>query len=147
VSKSTPSVLALLGLVAIAGYQNRGRIGEMLADARQNSTDGSGFLAEIGQAFQASPLSTTLSDLVQRFKAVGQGHAADSWVSDRANMPLGTDALQAALGAETLADLAHKTGMSQGELLLRLNVALPEVVNRLTPDGRLPNDSEGSALI
>ena len=37
-SRSTPSLLALLGLVAVAGYQNRDRISEMLSDARQKST-------------------------------------------------------------------------------------------------------------
>ena len=61
-------------------------------------------------------------------------------------MPLGVDALEAALGNETLAELAHKTGLPRAELLLRLNVALPDVVNRFTPNGRLPTEGEGKAL-
>ena len=154
-SSSTPSLLALLGLVAVAGYQNRDRISEMLSDARQKSTVsgmasapmGGGFIAEIGQFFQGRSVSTALGDLVDRFKAAGQGAAADSWVSDKANMPLGVDALEAALGQETLAELARKTGLSQAEVLLRLNVALPDVVNRLTPNGRLPTEGEGQALV
>ena len=154
-SRSTPSLIALLGLVAVAGYQNRDRIGEMLSDARQKSTAfgtpqapaGSGFIAEIGQFFQGRSVSTALGDLVDRFKATGQGNAADSWVSDKANMPLGVDALEAALGQETLAELAQKTGLSQAEVLLRLNVALPDVVNRFTPNGRLPTEGEVQALV
>ena len=154
-SRSTPSLLALLGLVAVAGYQNRDRISEMLSDARQKSAtagldpapEGGGLVAEIGQFFQGRSVSTALGDLVDRFKAAGQGNAADSWVSDKANMPLGVDALEAALGRETLAELVRKTGLSRADLLLRLNVALPEVVNRLTPNGRLPTESDTRPLV
>lgn len=152
-SRSTPSLLALLGLVAVAGYQNRDRISEMLSDARQKSTAfgtglapaGGGFVAEIGQFFHGRSVYTALGDLVDRFKAAGHGDAADSWVSDKANMPLGVDGLEAALGQETLAELAQKTGLSQAELLLRLSAALPEVVNRFTPNGRLPTEDEEQA--
>ena len=152
-SRSTPSLLALLGLVAVAGYQNRDRISDMLSDARQRSPAsgpspdpaGGSFVAEIGQFFQGRSVSTALGDLVDRFTAAGQGEAADSWVSDKANMPLGVDALEAALGQATLVELSQKTGLSQAEVLLRLNVALPDVVNRFTPDGRLPTEGEVQA--
>jgi len=159
-NKSTPSLLALLGLVAFAGYQNRTRIGEMLNDARQSThpsgndtgigADRGGFLAEFGQTLQSrfagSGLSTALGDLVARFRAAGQGATADSWVSNEANHPVNVAELESALGTETLADLANKTGLSKQELLLRLNTALPEVVDRMTPNGRLPNDDEAQAL-
>jgi uncharacterized protein YidB (DUF937 family) len=119
-SKSTPFLLALLGLVAVAGYQHRDRISEMPSDARQKSTasgtplapSSGGFIAEIGQFFQGRSVASALGDLVVRFKAAGQGHAADSWASDQANMPLGVDSLEAALGKEALAELAQKTGLS-----------------------------------
>lgn len=154
-SRSTPSLLALLGLVAVAGYQNRGRISEMLNDAHQKmaspgTPSGGGFLSEIGQFFQSNPtgksVSTALGDLVSRFQATGHGATAQSWVSDQTNKPVSVDELKAALGTETLVELAQKTGLSQEELLLRLNVALPEVVNRFTPNGRLPVDAESNAI-
>lgn len=156
-SKSTPSLLALLGLVAFAGYQNRDRISDMLTDARQSTRDDGttpqrgNFLADIGQTLQSglasSGLSTALGDLVARFKASGRGAAAESWVSTETNRPVNVDELEAALGPETLDELSDKTGLSRAELLLRLNVALPEVVNRLTPMGRLPNDDEAQTLV
>ena len=160
-NKTTPSLLALLGLVAFAGYQNRTRIGEMLDDARLSThpagidqgtgADRGGFLAEIGQTLQSSfagsGLSTALGDLVARFRAAGQGAAADSWVSAGANQPVNVDELESAIGPETLTDLVDKTGLSQKELLLRLNAALPEVVDRLTPNGRLPHDDDAQTLI
>ncbi len=158
-SKSTPSLLALLGLVAVAGYQNRGRISEMLADARQGSPgsrpDGQqtdeaqgrdSFLSEIGRLFGAGTsegtLSAGLSDLVNRFKEAGRAAPADSWVSAKANMPMDVHELESAIGDTTLDELSQKTGLSRAELLGRLNAALPEVVNRFTPDGRLPTEAE-----
>ena len=147
-SKSTPSLIALLGLVAVAGYQNRGRISEMLTDAQQQAaTSGAphgGFLADISRFFQTNPtgrtVSTALTDLVAQFRSAGQGAAAESWVSDQPNKPVGVNDLEAALGHETLAELVQKTGMTREQLLLRLNTALPEVVNRFTPAGQIPVD-------
>jgi len=158
--KSTPSLPALLGPVVFAGDQSRTCIGVMLNDARQFShpvgndtgagSDHGGFLAEIGQTLQSrfagSGLSTASGDLIARFRAAGQGSAADSCVPAEANHPVNVHEIESALGPETLADLGHKTGLSQQELLLRLNVALPEVVDRLTPNGRLPNDDDAQTL-
>jgi uncharacterized protein YidB (DUF937 family) len=155
-SKATPSLIALLGLVAVAGYQNRGRISEMLSDAQKQSPDSGhqtrepqdsgGFLSEIGDFFAAgatgSTLSTGLSDLVNRFRDSGREAPADSWVSTKENMPVDDRELEAAIGDETLQELQQKTGLSHDELLRRLNAALPEVVNRFTPEGRLPTEAE-----
>lgn len=156
--KSTPSFLALLGLVAFAGYQNRGRISEMLSDAQHDTrvagTDSAlrqdSFIDEIGNLLQSgmsgSGLTAALSDLQSRFKSAGWGDAADSWVSTDPNRPLDVSELEAAIGAETLGELSSKTGLSRAELLLRLNVALPAVVNRLTPNGRIPTAEEAHAI-
>jgi uncharacterized protein YidB (DUF937 family) len=151
-SRSTPSLLALLGLVAVAGYQNRDKLGHMLADARQKAAPlgsspaaSTGLLGEIGQFFQGGSVTSALGDLVEQFKSSGQGPAVESWVSDKANMPIGVNDLESALGAEMLEDLSQKTGLTPAELLLRLNVALPKVLDTLTPDGRLPMASEAQA--
>lgn len=157
-SKSTPSLLALLGLVAVAGYQNRGRISEMLTDAQQGpdngqgarrapqETSGNGFLSDIGRMFGAGAsggtLASGLGDLMAQFRQTGRDDAAHSWVSPNPNKPLTVDELEAAIGGDTLGELESKTGLSRKELLLRLNAALPEVVNRFTPEGRLPTEAE-----
>ena len=162
-SKSMPSLLALLGLVAFAGYQNRGKISEMLNDARQGqpgarpgsppnaSGDGGGLLSQLGQMFQSGTVGTTLSgglgELVNRFKAAGQGPTANSWVADGPNVPVQHHDLESALGDDTLAELGQKTGLSRAELVRRLSAALPDVVNRLTPDGRVPTQTEAQALV
>lgn len=155
-SKSSPSLLALLGLVAFAGYQNRGRIGDMLTDARHSARQsGAGpeqesFLGDIGQKLQAGlaggGLPDALSDLIARFTNSGRGSAAESWVSTEANHPVNVNDLESALGQDTLDELSQKTGLSQAELLLRLNAALPDVVNSLTPNGRLPTEGEAQTI-
>lgn len=156
-TRSTPSLLALLGLVAFAGYKNRDKISDMLADARHSAGDGAAaagqgnFLTDIGQTLQSglagSGISGALGDLVARFQNTGRGTTAESWVSSQANQPVNVDDLEAALGAETLDDLSRKTGLSRAELLLRLNVALPQVVDRLTPNGRLPDQDRPQAFV
>lgn len=158
-SRSTPSLLALLGLAAVAGYQNRDKISGMLADARQRaatagaapayqtSPQSGGFLADIGQFLQSNHLSTALNDLMDRFKIAGPAAAADSWISDRPNMPIATDELANALGSDTLTELSEKTGLSRDELLLRLKEALPEVVNGFTPQGRIPTEGDLKSLV
>lgn len=156
-SKSTPSLLALLGLVAVAGYQNRSKISDMLTDARNEipntgqgqAAEGGGLLANIGHMFQSATGGSTLSgglrDLMDRFKAAGQPAHAESWIADGPNMPMDVDDLERTLGDETLDDLSQKTGLPRAQLLLRLNAALPDVVNRLTPNGRIPTDAEAQA--
>ena len=156
-SKSTPSLMALLGLVAYAGYQNRDRIGDMIADARQSGRPESeghqqkSFLDDIGQRFQSGlsggGIAGALGDLVARFRESGRGEVAESWVSPEANHPVRVEELEAALGPDTLDELAQKSGLTRSELLLRLNAALPEVVNRLTPNGRLPTDDEAQGYV
>lgn len=152
-SRSPPS---LLGLVAVAGYQNRGWISDMLSDSRQGSPSDSakhtdidrrgGFLNEIGSLFGAgsagSTLSPGLSELVNRFKESGRAAPAETWVSSQPNMPMDVREFESAIGQETLDELSQKTGISRNELLLRLTAAFPAVVDRFTPDGRLPNETE-----
>ena len=155
--KSTPSLLALLGLVAFAGYQNRSKISEMIDDARQTRPGDSaatqpGFLSGITDLFRAganggATLSSGLADLVNRFTNPGHDSTAQSWVATGPNDHLKGDDITHAIGDETLDELVAKTGLPRAELIRRLTVAVPEVVNKLTPDGRLPTDHEALKLL
>jgi uncharacterized protein YidB (DUF937 family) len=160
-AKGTPSLLALLGLAAVAGYQNRDRLREMIGDAHRGrtertrdltgSTGSGGLMEEIGQIFGSGDagrnVSEGLRDLVDRFRSTGQGAKADSWVSMEANRDLQPDELETAIGRDTINELSQKTGLSREEILKRLTAALPETVDRLTPDGRLPSEIEAQNLV
>ena len=64
-----------------------------------------------------------------------------------ANRDLKPDELETAIGRDTIEELAQKTGLSREEIVKRLTVALPETVNRLTPGGRLPSETEAQDLV
>jgi uncharacterized protein YidB (DUF937 family) len=159
-NKGMPSLLALLGLVAVAGYQNRDKLRDMIADAGGGAASAGGapgersggILDEIGKAFGSNDSGRNLKDgldsLLDRFRSAGAGSKADSWVSAGANEQIGDGELEGAIGSDVIDELAQRTGLSRAELVERLKTALPETVNRLTPQGRLPADeAEAQRLI
>ena len=157
-SRGMPSMVALLGLLAVAGYQNRDKIAEALAGRRQAPIGGpgqddrqGGVLDKLGGMFggasAGSVVSGGLRDLIERFKQSGQGHAADSWVSTGPNQPLRSDQIEQAIGPDVLNTLAQHTGLSREELLSRLTQDLPAAVDKFTPAGRLPTEDEAARLV
>ncbi|WP_426533776.1 YidB family protein [Bradyrhizobium sp. McL0615] len=151
-SRGLPSMTALLGLLAIAGYQNRDKLGEFLKGATDNNTPaGAGnqqgplgsLLGNLGGALAGGGagglLGGGLGELLERFKQNGQGDAAESWINKGPNKELPPPQLKQAIGADVLAALEQQTGLSQEELLARLSRELPAAVDQYTPDGRLPN--------
>src|SRR3982074_192718 len=94
-----------------------------------------------------SVLSGGLGDLLKQFQQNGQGEVANSWVGKGPNKPSAPGDLPRALGADQIDQLATQSGMSRDDLLNGLSQYLPQVVDHLTPDGRLPNDNEVSGRI
>jgi uncharacterized protein YidB (DUF937 family) len=150
-------MVALLGLLAVAGYKNRDKIKEMLG-----SQQGPGAAARARPGQQGLPgglggllgglgggglLSSGIGELIERFKRNGQGQAADSWVGTGPNQPLASEQLEKAIGPDVLDSLTQHTGLSRDELLSRLTRELPDAVNEFTPQGRLPTDSEATRLL
>ena len=149
-SRGFPSMTALLGLLAIAGYQNRDKIGEMLGKLGQNKpgADGQnglgGLLGQLGLggASAGGILSGGLGELLERFKQSGQGDTAESWVNTGANKPCTPAQLERAIGPEVLDTLSTQTGLSRDELVTRLCRELPDAVDKYTPQGHLPTEAE-----
>ncbi|MBV9290789.1 MAG: DUF937 domain-containing protein [Hyphomicrobiales bacterium] len=83
-----------------------------------------------------------LNDLIGRLTAGGVGPHVNSWVGAGANQPIQPGQLGGALGQDVLNQLSQRTGMSQQELLNQLAVVLPQLVNNLTPKGRVPTAAE-----
>jgi len=154
---------ALLGLLAIAGYQNRDKIAEMLRGLGQNNQTGQpgreqqgqgqgglgGLLGQLGGSLggvgAGGLLSGGLGELLDRFKQSGNGDPADSWVKTGPNKPCTEAHLEQALGPEVLDTLSRQTGLSREELLQRLCRELPDAVDKYTPDGRLPAEADARA--
>ncbi len=79
-----------------------------------------------------------LSDLIGKLTAGGAGPQVNSWVGHGQNEPIPPGQLGGALGGGILDELTKRTGMSQQELLNQLAAVLPQVINSLTPKGRMP---------
>ena len=94
-----------------------------------------------------SVLSGGLGDLMKQLQQGGLGDAANTWVSSGPNKAVSPGDLSNALGADQINMLANQTGMSSDELLQNLAKHLPDVINHLTPDGRLPTEQEVSRMI
>ena len=146
-SRGTPSMTALLALLAIAGYQNRDKIAEMLGKLSDDKTGGDGqgglgnILRQLGGASAGGILGGGLGELVDRFKQSGQSETADSWVNTGANKPCTPAQLESAIGPEVLDSLSKQTGLSRDELVARLCRELPNAVDKYTPEGRLPTEA------
>jgi uncharacterized protein YidB (DUF937 family) len=79
-----------------------------------------------------------LNDLIGKLTAGGAAPQVNSWIGPGANQPIQPGQLGSALGQSTLDDLAARSGMTQQELLNQLAAALPQIINHLTPNGRMP---------
>jgi uncharacterized protein YidB (DUF937 family) len=150
-SRGFPSMTALLGLLAVAGYQNRDKLAELLRGVQgssgaspQGSQPGNlgGILGNLGGMLGGTSVGNLLNgglrDLVDNFKQNGHGDAADSWVGHGPNKEIAPSQLEQAIGPDVLETLSKQTGLSREELLTRLSKNLPDAVDRYTPEGRIP---------
>lgn len=177
-------MIALLGLLAVAGYQNRDKLGELLGRLRGDApspgttpaagtTPGSmppqnegGFFDRLGGLFGGNDNANArtgdggiggflgnlfgggdnardgigggLNDLFDRFKGNGHEDEARSWIETGANRQISREAMEEALGEDTIEELQRKTGLSRADLVERLREVLPAAVDQLTPEGTLP---------
>jgi uncharacterized protein YidB (DUF937 family) len=94
-----------------------------------------------------SVLSGGLNDLLKQFQQNGHGEVAQSWIGSGPNKTISPDNLEDALGADRINTLSSLSGMSRDDLLNGLSQQLPDVVDQLTPDGRLPTDQEAARFV
>ncbi|WGD53032.1 YidB family protein [Bradyrhizobium sp. CB1650] len=92
-------------------------------------------------------LSGGLGDLLNQLQQGGHGDTANSWVGKGQNKPIAPGDLANALGADQIESLSAQSGLSRDELLSGLSQYLPQVIDHLTPDGRLPTEHEISGRI
>lgn len=130
---ATPAPAPAPGGTINASLPGGGGLGDLLKG-------GLGGLLAGGAA--GSVLSGGLGDLLKQFQQNGHSETANSWVSPGPNKQISPNDLAGALGADQINALTSQTGLSRDELLSGLAQHLPEVINHLTPDGRLPTESE-----
>lgn len=87
----------------------------------------------------ASGKSGGLPALVQSFQNNGLENVVSSWISTGKNLPVSPDQVQAVLGSQKIQELATKFGIPPDVVKTKLAEVLPLVVDRLTPNGKLPD--------
>jgi uncharacterized protein YidB (DUF937 family) len=92
-------------------------------------------------------LADGLRNLISGMSSSGQGQAAQSWVGTGPNQDISKSDFAKGIGADDLNALSQHSGLSQDELLEGLRTQLPQLVDKLTPEGRLPTDAEASRWI
>jgi uncharacterized protein YidB (DUF937 family) len=88
-----------------------------------------------------------LAGLIERFQQAGLGDQVGSWVSTGQNMPVNADQIGGALGPDILSQIASQLGLSPGDAAGQLSQVLPQVVDKLTPDGQVPSESTISDIL
>jgi uncharacterized protein YidB (DUF937 family) len=90
-----------------------------------------------------SPETGGLTGMVETFKSKGLGGAVASWISTGQNQPISSEQIQRALGGERIEWIAEKIGAPKEDVASGLAKLLPEIIDKLTPDGKIP---EGGLL-
>jgi uncharacterized protein YidB (DUF937 family) len=156
-SGMSPILMAALGLLAYKAIKGVSQSGQQPRPQQQSGPGfgaggpaaggglgsilqnlGLGGAAAAGGAGLGGILSGGLGDLLKQFQTAGKGPVADSWVSTGANEPIAPTDLSRVLTPEQIAFLTERTGLSREALLEGLSRQLPEVVDQMTPQGRLP---------
>jgi uncharacterized protein YidB (DUF937 family) len=153
-SRGMPSMTALRGMFALAGYQNRDKLSEMFNNATgaASKPEGGGtpqaqgdmlssLKGILGGAGVGGLLGGGLNELFEQFTKNGQGETAESWIGHGPNKEVSPPQLKQAIGQDVLAASVQQTGLSQEELLVRLSRELPTAIDKYTPDGRLPRNT------
>jgi len=79
-----------------------------------------------------------LQGVVNQFEQNGLGNTVKSWVGTGPNQPISPDDVHRTLGPDLLRELSEKSGLSIQDLTQKLSQVLPQAVDKLTPDGTLP---------
>ena len=85
-----------------------------------------------------------LGSLIDKFRNGGHADTVNSWIGTGPNKPIAPGQLQQTLGNATLSNLAQQAGISEQDLLAQLSQALPAIIDKLTPNGRMPTPAEVS---
>ncbi len=112
----------------------KGVAGKFLGGGGQNP------LANVVLGLLTNPQTGGLQGLIQTFKEKGLGDAVSSWISTGENQPVSGDQIQHALGGNLIQQIAEQLGSSKSEVSGGLSSLLPQIIDKLTPNGTLPEE-------
>ena len=138
----SPIQMGVLGLLAYKALKGKGGLAGVFGSGQSPDNTSGGPLAG---ALGGGALGGGLKDLLDRFRQSGHEDKAQSWVSTGSNKPIAPQELEHTLGEERIQWLMEQTGLPRDELLSGLSKELPDAVDKLTPDGRVPTEADVSS--
>ena len=88
-----------------------------------------------------------LAGLAQQFEQQGLGHLMQSWIGTGPNPPISPDQVHQVLGAEQVERFAQQHGIPAGEVTTALAALLPQIIDKLTPQGQIPHQSDLQGML
>ena len=127
-------------------------LGNLLGGSGGGSSPMGGVLASIlggqgglgGSASSNPGMAGGLGSILSQFQQAGLGHVAQSWVGNGPNQPVSPQQLHNIFGEDKVQDMAGQAGMEPGDFLSQLSQHLPNAVNGMTPNGRVPDEGSMS---
>jgi uncharacterized protein YidB (DUF937 family) len=98
-------------------------------------------------SYISSPQVGGLGGLQQMFQQKGLGNLMSSWIGNGQNLPISADQLQSVLHGSTLQNMASQSGMNTGQVSSLLSQMLPHLVDKLTPNGQVPDAGALSQML
>lgn len=120
-------------------------IAEQVSSALGNTgaSGGQGGLMDIVSGLINNPQTGGIQGLIKSFQEKGLGDTMSSWIGTGVNQAISSEQIQQVLGSEKLQALAQKFGLSSTDITDGLSRLLPQVIDKLTPTGQVP---EGGLL-
>ena len=126
-----PLMIALGALLASGALFKAGSAGQSTSTGTQPTSDQG-----------AGGLLGGLGGLLNKLQQGGLGNVTNSWVGSGQNQPVSPSQLGSALGPNIVKTISQMSGIPEDELTKQLSQVLPGVVDKLTPNGRLPTVAE-----
>lgn len=124
-------------------FDNLGKgMGQLGGGGQQHS----GLMGAVAQLLSSGKIGG-LSGLAQMFQQRGHGDKLQSWVSTGENKSISPEEVQNVLGQEHVREVANKAGVSEQEASQGLSSVLPQLVDKMTPDGRMPDDKSANSAL
>ena len=117
-------------------------LGGLLGGGRGGGGGGGSAMGALMPVLAGLLASGGLSKILGGLKANGLSAQADSWVATGANQPVSGRDVEQAVGREQIQQIAQQLGVSESQAADAVAQALPEVVDKVSPDGKLPPEQD-----
>src|SRR3954471_3410800 len=83
-----------------------------------------------------------IQGLMQAFQQNGMGNAVQSWIGTGENQQVSPEQVTQALGHDQVQQVASQAGVSHQEASSGIAALLPQIVDKLTPNGQVPQHGD-----